>query len=1257
MKKKITLLFAFCAISIWSFGQIFITEIADPNDDASARYVELYNAGDTEVDLNTGYRIQRYTNANAAVTGDEALTGIIPAKGFYIVAADASGFEAAFGFAPDQDIGGGGPADSNGDDQIQLVDPSAAVLDIYGVPGEDGTGTCHEFEDGRAERKASVTTGNAGTWFDSNWNIWGDSDISGCTSHVTQPINTYDEIFDPREWIGQATPVINFVISSSEVAEDGVSIDVCATIRNPSASEATTVDINVSGVNTAVNGTDYSSITFPSTLTFPAGSSDNQCLTFTITDDTDEEKTDTISLKLENITGTNAAIGSKFRHTLLITDNDTPTCDLVLDPADAVCDAIALGTDTYTINIPYTGGGSSTYVITSKSGVITGDDPTSVASGSIVITGNNEGINDTISIYNTAAGGSCEYEIVVEAPVCYPDSYGNIFITEIADPKDNTSARYVELFNAGDEDVDLSAGFALQRYTNGNVDPQTIKLLTGIIPAKGFYIVVRNASIFESTYGFDPDQEIGDAGPADSNGDDQIQLVDPNSVVRDIFGVPGEDGTGTCHGFEDGRAERAITVTAENGGTWNEANWNVWGVTESLSCTNHITLAVNTTDNMFDPGVWIGYVPVYTIVNFEYLSSEIAENGATIDVCVTILNPDATNATTVDINVLDESTATNGSDYASITFPQTLTFPAGSIDNQCLTITITDDTEAELPDTLALSLENALGGLTAELGAQAKHVLIITDNDIICPAAGDIIVTEVMQNPSAVSDANGEWFEIHNTTGADIDLFGMLFKDDQTASEMILIDESLIISADGYLVFAVDGDTAINGGVRADFAYRDDPLFTLSNSTDGIVFTCLGTGIDTVIWDNGATFPDPNGKSMSLKKDFMNATANDLGVNWEEATIAYGDGDKGTPGCANDAACCYLVVEDAVTSCDAATYDVDTYTATVNFTDGGGSVYDITSTVGTVGGDDPSTTSSGTISITGINEGTDATVTISNAATGGTCNFIIEVTSPTCFTLICADAGSVIITEIMQDPSAVGDDLGEWFEVYNTTASDINLQGWNVIDDDKSLEDEGFTIENSLVIAAGSYLVFANNGDAASNGGLPTPDYIFTTDFLLGNNSDGMKLECSSTIIDQVIWDGGTNFPDPTGASMALHPNHYSAIDNDDGANWNIATTAYGDGDFGTPGVVNETVSVNLNKMNNFIIYPNPTNDGRFTIRFSAEAKGSRSIMIFDMLGKRVFDKTDLNKDELISTDLDTGIYILKVTENNKSGMLRLVVE
>jgi len=118
---------------------VFITEIADPSNAASTgRFVELYNSSDADINLELGnYVLKRWTNGNDVVTASQniSLSGIIPANGFYIVG--RSGFEELYGFSPNQ-ISGNGPVDSNGDDQIGLF-KSDVIVDIFGVPGEDGT--------------------------------------------------------------------------------------------------------------------------------------------------------------------------------------------------------------------------------------------------------------------------------------------------------------------------------------------------------------------------------------------------------------------------------------------------------------------------------------------------------------------------------------------------------------------------------------------------------------------------------------------------------------------------------------------------------------------------------------------------------------------------------------------------------------------------------------------------------------------------------------------------------------------------------------------------------------------------------------------------------------------------------------------------------------------------------------------------------------------------------------------------------------
>lgn len=83
-----------------------------------------------------------------------------------------------YDFMPDLSTSTNSLVDSNGDDNLELVDPFGTVIDVFGVVGEDGSGTNHEFEDGKAIRNSNVAQANQNYNF-SEWTIFNDTGDSG----------------------------------------------------------------------------------------------------------------------------------------------------------------------------------------------------------------------------------------------------------------------------------------------------------------------------------------------------------------------------------------------------------------------------------------------------------------------------------------------------------------------------------------------------------------------------------------------------------------------------------------------------------------------------------------------------------------------------------------------------------------------------------------------------------------------------------------------------------------------------------------------------------------------------------------------------------------------------------------------------------------------------------------------------------------------------------------------------------------------
>jgi hypothetical protein len=94
--------------------------------------------------------------------------------------------------------------------------------------------------------------------------------------------------------------------------------------------------------------------------------------------------------------------------------NISASCVLALSGETVACVASTLSLDDYTVTIPYTGGGTASYTITT-SGTVSGDNPSSVAAGNIIVTF----VENTAYAINIT-GGTCNYDVTGNSPECKP---------------------------------------------------------------------------------------------------------------------------------------------------------------------------------------------------------------------------------------------------------------------------------------------------------------------------------------------------------------------------------------------------------------------------------------------------------------------------------------------------------------------------------------------------------------------------------------------------------------------------------------------------------------------------------------------------------------------------------------------------------------------------------------------------------------------------------------------------------------------
>jgi len=169
---------------------------------------------------------------------------------------------------------------------------------------------------------------------------------------------------------------------------------------------------------------------------------------------------------------------------------------------------------------------------------------------------------------------------------------------------------------------------------------------------------------------------------------------------------------------------------------------------------------------------------------------------------------------------------------------------------------------------------------------------------------GALIITEVMHDPAAVADPDGEWIEVYNATAVLMNLVGMRLHDN--GADSVTVDGDVIIGPFAHAVLGTNADSATNGGVVVHHEY-EAAAFSLSNAGDVIVVEHDGTVLDSLAYDPAMSWPDPVGASISLDPSSYDVSLNDAGTAWC-ATHAWAEyellgGDHATPGLFNPECC------------------------------------------------------------------------------------------------------------------------------------------------------------------------------------------------------------------------------------------------------------------------------------------------------------------------------------------------------------------
>ena len=639
---------------------LFFSEYAEGG--GNNKYLEIYNPTSATISLD-GYALPYVVNAPTTAGVHETWKTF--ADGASIASGDV--YVVAHGQAAQNILD---EADetfnslSNGDDGFGLAkgtEASHTLIDWVGNfdadPGSgwEVAGVANATKDKTLIRKASVAAGNT-SWAATVGTDANDSEwiVKAKDYHDDLGKHTYKPGYIPP-------PTVQFASTTATACEGDGTATLTVSITDPSATAATTVDV-VLTTGTASAISDYTT----QTLTFAAGSSDNQTVSVTIPDDSDIESAETFEFTLQNVS-TGGAIGDDTTATLTVSDNDY--------------------------------------------------------------------------VYNAAGP--------------------NLFFSEYAEGSSNN--KYLEIYNPTTETISLDnyAFVNTSGASSGSYEFWT-NFASGATIAAGATYVVAHSSANETIKAAADETRV-----LYHNGDDVQALVigsECGYTILDIIGDFYEDsaandpGDGwTVAGVAD--ATKDHTLVRKASATTGNANWTQSAGTNS----DDSEWMVKDKDDFSNVGKH-KYGVSNTAVQFAPTSSTRCEGDQVDSLAVSITDPSATVATTVEV-ALTSGNASDLSDYTT----QTLTFDAGSSQVQYIIVTFSDDTEVGSTDTYVFTLQNVTGGESAEIGVDSTYTLNIQDDDV---EAGTV---DLFFSEYAEGSSYNKYLEIYNPTSQEVSLDGYAY--------------------------------------------------------------------------------------------------------------------------------------------------------------------------------------------------------------------------------------------------------------------------------------------------------------------------------------------------------------------------------------------------------------------------------------------------------------------------------------------------
>ena len=250
---------------------------------------------------------------------------------------------------------------------------------------------------------------------------------------------------------------------------------------------------------------------------------------------------------------------------------------------------------------------------------------------------------------------------------------------------------------------------------------------------------------------------------------------------------------------------------------------------------------------------------------------------------------------------------------------------------------------------------------------------------------------------------------------------------------------------------------------------------------------------------------------------------------------------------------------------------------------------------------------------------------------------------------VTTSASGSSITELYFSEYLEGSSNNKALEITNATGAAINLSTYTVKKQTNGAGAWSTGLALSGTLANNGKFVIVNSAIASGCYSTASANISSAAGEMTFNGNDAVGLFKNGVLVDVVgIFDGGSaNFS----ADETLRRKTAATVPAttfNKTADWDVLSVDT------CNGLGNRAVNPKSITATEFEIYPNPTN-GNFNVYFNNMEKGY-AIEIYSILGKKVFEKSGITTPNNTISELQSGVYLVKITKDSESIVKKVII-